>query len=237
MLDDALELARSVSSPNDQRLEADIKDLNAKIAAAKAKAGAENRSSSGVRRQSLTASAWTSSTSSACACRSCCSSPIGARPRCSRRGSNWRPSRPMHHRSASIACSRPYRRRSTRPKPSRKRCASWATEPSWQGRRARCPRTPCLIQSMTAPPAGSRGKRSRSCPAAQRRCNPCSLRRASRLKRPRRTSRRRGQLPPSWPRPAAAARWNWPTRCPTWASRRSSGPAPSWRCCAAGWAT
>ena len=39
VLDDALELARSVSSPTNQRLETDLKDLNAKIAAAKAKSG------------------------------------------------------------------------------------------------------------------------------------------------------------------------------------------------------
>ena len=39
VLDDALELARSVSSPTNQRLETDLKDLNAKIATAKAKSG------------------------------------------------------------------------------------------------------------------------------------------------------------------------------------------------------
>ena len=43
VLDDALELARSVSSPTNQRLETDLKDLNAKIAAAKAKAGADEQ--------------------------------------------------------------------------------------------------------------------------------------------------------------------------------------------------
>ena len=43
VLDDALELARSVSSPTNQRLETDLKDLNAKIAAAKAKTGADEQ--------------------------------------------------------------------------------------------------------------------------------------------------------------------------------------------------
>jgi DNA-binding SARP family transcriptional activator len=43
VLDDALELARSVSSPTNQRLETDLKDLNVKIAAAKAKTGADEQ--------------------------------------------------------------------------------------------------------------------------------------------------------------------------------------------------
>ena len=43
VLDDALELARSVSSPTNQRLETDLKDLTAKIDAAKTKAGADEQ--------------------------------------------------------------------------------------------------------------------------------------------------------------------------------------------------
>jgi DNA-binding SARP family transcriptional activator len=43
VLDDALELARSVASPTNQRLESNLKDLNAKIDAAKAKAGADEQ--------------------------------------------------------------------------------------------------------------------------------------------------------------------------------------------------
>jgi hypothetical protein len=43
VLDDALELARSVASPTNQRLETDLKDLTARIDAAKAKAGADEQ--------------------------------------------------------------------------------------------------------------------------------------------------------------------------------------------------
>jgi DNA-binding SARP family transcriptional activator len=43
VLDDALELARSVSSPTNQRLETDLKELDAKIEAAKGKAGADEQ--------------------------------------------------------------------------------------------------------------------------------------------------------------------------------------------------
>jgi DNA-binding SARP family transcriptional activator len=43
VLDDALELARSVSSPTNQRLEADLKDLEARIQTAKGKSGADEQ--------------------------------------------------------------------------------------------------------------------------------------------------------------------------------------------------